>query len=81
MSLPWDGGGVSERVNYNLRYEDSNTKEKVADLSRRQARDTALAIALEEGRCHGMRLMRYEMMQQKFLNKLLQSHPLAASGW
>ena len=80
MSLPWDGG-VSERINYNLRYEDSKTKISVADLSRRQARDTALATALEEGRCFGMRQMRYEMMQQKFLNKLLQDHALAAPSW
>ncbi len=80
MSIPWDGG-VSERVNYNLRYEDAKTKAAVADLSRRQARDAALAIALEEGRCFGMKQMRCEMIQQKSLNRLLQAHPLAAPSW
>ena len=80
MSLPFDGG-VSERVNYNLRYEDPKTKAAVADLTRRQSRDAALTIALEEGRCFGMRLMRSEMMQQKSLNKLLQDHTLAAPSW
>ena len=80
MSIPWDGG-VSERVNYNLRYEHPATKERVADLSRRQARDEALAIALEEGRCFGMRQLRSELMMQKSLNKLLQAHPLAAPSW
>ena len=80
MSLPWDGG-VSERINYNLRYEDPKTKAEVNDLNRRQARDEALANALEEGRCYGMKQMRYETMQQKSLNKLLQDHPLAAPSW
>ena len=70
-----------ERVNYNLRYEDPKTKAAVADLTRRQSRDAALAIALEEGRSCGMRLMRSEKMQQKSLNKLLQDHTLAAPSW
>ena len=80
MSIPWDGG-VSERVNYNLRYENAKTKAAIAELSRKQARDTALATAIEEGRCFGMRQMRCELIQQRSLNKLLQAHPLAAPSW
>ncbi len=80
MSIPFDGG-VSERVNYNLRCEDAKTKAAVAELSRKQARDTALAIALEQGRCFGMKQMRCEMIQQKSLNKLLQHQELTVPSW
>ena len=80
MSIPWDRG-FAERVNYHLRYEDTKTKAAVAELSRKQARDTALAIALEEGRSFGMRQMRCEMIQQKSLNKLLQHQELTAPSW
>jgi len=78
-SNPW--AGPSERLNYNLRYETDKTKLDVANLSRRQARDEALETALEEGRIYGMRQMRCELKQQRALNKLLQSHLLAAAGW
>jgi len=81
MNIPWEGLPVSERVNYNLRYETPKEVAAVAELSRRQARDTALAEALDQGRCYGMRQLRAELIQQKSLNRLLQSKALAAPSW
>ena len=54
---------------------DTSLAEKLADLSRRQSRDTKLAYAYESGRLFALRKMHAEMQQQRSLNTDLKSHP------
>lgn len=72
--------GFSERINQNVNL-DRALMARLGELSRKQARDTALATALVEGRCYGMRQMQAQMLQQRHLNALIKKEDLAADGW
>ena len=72
MSNPWSS--AAERLNRYVSL-DRALAEKLAELSRKQSRDTALATALEEGRSFGVRRMHAQMLQQRSLNKDLRADP------
>lgn len=65
---------AAERLNAFVNL-DASLAGKLADLSRRQARDTKLAYAYESGRLFALRKMHAEMRQQRSLNKDLRSDP------
>jgi len=71
---------VAERANAHVTL-DRNLAERLAELSRKQSRDTKLAFAIEEGRTHQMRQMHAQMIQQKVLNKELKHNPLTVKSW
>lgn len=78
MSNPWST--ASERLNQHVSL-DRDLAGKLAELSRRQSRDTAIATALEEGRMYGVRRMHSQMVQQRSLNKEIKSDPLTIQSW
>ena len=71
---------AAERLNAFVNL-DRDLAARLAELSRKQSRDAALASALEEGRTYGMRQMHGQMLKQRALNKEIRTDPLITSSW
>jgi hypothetical protein len=69
---------AAERLNAFVNL-DRSLAEKLAELSRKQSRDTALAHALEEGRMFSVRQMHGQILKQRELNREIKKEPLTVS--
>jgi hypothetical protein len=71
---------AAERLNAFVNL-DHSLAQKLAELSRKQSRDAALAYALETGRSYPMRQMYGHLRQQRLLNKLLTREDFLAESF
>ena len=71
---------AAERLNAFVNL-DRSLAQKLAELSRKQSRDTKLGDALETGRTYPMRQMHGELRQQRQLNKLLRHEDILAESF
>ena len=75
---PWKTTADRANAFVNL---DRDLAARLAELSRKQSRDTKLASAIEEGRTYPMRQMHSQMLQQKALNRDIKRNPLTVKSW
>lgn len=69
---------AAEKINLNVDL-DEGLRTKLRQLAVKQARDSRLAQALEQGRSYQMRQMHAQILQQRSLNHLLSTVPLTTS--
>ena len=80
MRMPSPYTTATERLNAFVNLDRSQAR-KLAELSRKQARDAKLADALETGRSYPMRQMHAHLRQQRLLNKLLKHEDILVESF